>query len=86
METETKSAMLTDTFPPNILPVRSGVYKTRHIDPETGEKSQWGYCYFDATDRIWGCMYIVPLLAEKKPDFEFALQNKEWCGLDKEVV
>jgi hypothetical protein len=79
------NAKTTEMSPPNVLPTSSGVYKTRTLDPETGEPiGEHGYSYFDLTDRIWGCTSTTPEEAFKSPDFEFAAQTKEWCGLDEE--
>ena len=77
---------LTPTFPPEILPARSGVYPTREIDLETGEPTEelFRFSYFDATDRIWGCTAPNRDMAWKEPNFEFASQNKEWIGLAEE--
>ena len=77
---------LTPTFPPEILPVRSGLYFTREIDPETGARSEemFLFSHFDATDRIWGCSAMNRETAIKEPAYEFASQNKEWIGLAEE--
>ena len=72
---------LTPTFPASVLPVRSGVYSTVTIDPDTGKLKDSGYSYFDATDRIWGCTHLTVDDAAAAPDFEFALQTKMWRGL-----
>lgn len=72
-------------FPPSTLPSLHGVYQTRFIDPETDQPSgDWGYSYFDLIDRIWGCQAATRDEAFGNRDFEFALQNKEWCNLDEE--
>lgn len=77
---------LTAIFPPETLPVRSGVYKTRPIDPDTGKPTfSWGYSHFDATDRIWGCSHDRVDQAARVPDYEFAHQSKEWRGLTEEA-
>jgi len=77
---------LTPTFPPEILPVRSGVYFTREIDPDTGKAmtEMFVFSYFDATDRIWGCAAFNRDVAWKEPTYEFASQNKEWIGFTEE--
>jgi hypothetical protein len=77
---------LTPTFPANILPVRSGVYLTTHIDNETGLPvfNTKGYSLFDATSKIWGCNYRNVDVAAENPEFEFAWQNKSWQGLAEE--
>ena len=75
---------LTPAFPANILPVRSGVYKTLSIDNETGKLRNPGYSLFDATDRIWGCTHATIDEAAANPDFEFADQTKMWQGLAEE--
>ena len=76
----------TPTFPPEIRPVKRGVYITRNIDPETGvcENNRWMYSFYDNTDKIWGCGALTPEQATSHPDFEFAEQNKEWRGLAEE--
>lgn len=75
----------TQTFPPDVLPARSGVYKTRGIDPETGKAEDgWLYSYFDLTDRVWGCAHATAEDAFKSPEYEFAHQTKEWRGLTEE--
>lgn len=72
-------------FPPSVLPARSGVYKTRQIDPETETvDGDWGFSYFDELDRVWGCTAADPAVAHSHPEYEFASQTKEWCGLDEE--
>lgn len=75
---------LSPVFPPNILPVRSGVYYTQEVDSETGYYGKGGYSYFDSTDRIWGCMHKTPAQAAMHPEFEFAGQTKCWYGLAEE--
>jgi hypothetical protein len=77
---------LTPTFPPEILPVRSGLYFTREISLETGkpESERFLFSYFDATDRIWGCAGFSAHTAITEPSYEFASQNKEWIGLAEE--
>lgn len=77
---------LTNIFPPEILPVRSGVYKTQACDPNTGKPINpwWGFSYFDSTDRVWGCAHDTVDSAWKDPDYEFANQYKQWCGLNEE--
>jgi hypothetical protein len=77
--------MTTNISPPDKLPTKAGVYRTRVIDPESNEPTgNWGYSYFDLTDRIWGCLSSDPAAAHSNPDFEFAEQNKEWCKPDEE--
>lgn len=80
------NAPLTPTFPPQILPVRSGLYFTREVDPETSKHThdKFLFSYFDATDRIWGCAAINRNDALSEPCYEFASQNKEWIGLAEE--
>lgn len=83
----TDGRKLTPTFPPEILPVRGGVYFTRELNPETGEPyagDQFLFSYFDATDRIWGCAAGNRDVAWQEPNYEFASQNKEWIGLAEE--
>ncbi|MBU3577537.1 hypothetical protein [Polynucleobacter sp. UK-Kesae-W10] len=82
----TEGRILTPTFPPDILPVRSGVYFTRELDLDTGERlgEMFMFSYFDATDRIWGCAAGNRESAWKEPGYEFASQNKEWIGLAEE--
>lgn len=76
---------LTNIFPPEILPVRSGVYKTQACDPDTGTPlDAWGFSYFDANDRVWGCRHFDVEQAWRHPDYEFAHQCKQWCGLSEE--
>ena len=76
---------LTPVFPPETLPVRAGAYLTRSLDTVTGKVlSGWGYSYFDATDRIWGCTHERVDQALRVPDYEFAHQHKEWRGLTEE--
>lgn len=75
---------LSPVFPANILPVRSGVYYTQAIEEETGKLGDSGYSYFDATDRIWGCMHPTVDMAAAAPEFEFAGQTKCWYGLAEE--
>ncbi len=78
---------LTPTFPHDVLPVRSGVYRTRSVDPEDGKPiGPWGYSWFDATDRIWGCAEHGPIMAAQNPEYEFAYQTKIWRGLVKEAA
>lgn len=78
----------TKVFPPDILPVRAGVYLTTQIDLETGEplRNTKGYSLFDTTSNIWGCNYPTVAEAAAKPEFEFAWQHKSWQGLTKEVL
>lgn len=77
---------LTGVFPPDVLPSRSGVYWTQTLDPETNEPAgEWGFSYFDATDRVWGCAYDDVDSAARGPDYEFASQTKQWLGLTEEV-
>ena len=75
---------LTEIFPAEILPVRSGVYKTLSIDEDGTPQDDWGYSFFDATDRIWGCTYASVDAAWKQPDYEYAHQQKLWSGLTEE--
>lgn len=75
---------LSPVFPANILPVRSGVYYTQSVDVEDGTLGASGYSYFDATDRIWGCIQPTPQKAAAHPEFEFAGQSKMWYGLAEE--
>ncbi len=79
---------LTRVFPPEILPVREGVYLTTQLDPETGEPTcsgiVTGYSFFDLTDRVWGCSHKTVKGAIAHPDFEFAWQHKSWQGLAEE--
>lgn len=78
--------MITEIFPPDILPVRSGVYRTQSVDPDSGvAMNPWGYSYFDATDRVWGCVAETAEEAFAKPDYEFAWQTKKWRGLTGET-
>lgn len=73
---------LTAIYPHTMLPVRSGVYQTQNVDPEDLLTiGGWGFSYFDATDRIWGCTYTTPSDAFRAPDYEFAYQTKQWRGL-----
>lgn len=75
---------LTLTFPEDILPTRRGVYQTRVM---VGSKpSPWQYSFFDETDRIWGCAHDTPEMAEEFPEFEFAVQQKQWRGLAEDPV
>jgi hypothetical protein len=72
-------------FPPSELPQSKGVYRTCTVDVETGEESEvWGYSFFDATDRIWGCTHTTIEDAVEAPDFEFANQNKRWSELSEQ--
>lgn len=78
---------LTKEFPSHILPVRTGVYLTTQVDPESkvvlhGTKS---YSLFDAENGIWGCNYPTVDEAAAKPEFEFAWQHKIWQGLAQEA-
>jgi hypothetical protein len=77
---------LTPEFPPEILPVREGVYLTKQIDTLTGTvvSKQTEYSLFDVTSKIWGCGHATPEEAAKKPDYEFAWQYKSWQGLAEE--
>lgn len=76
---------LTPIFPANILPVRSGVYKTWNVDPETGDIFDApGYSFYDATDRIWGCSNGDVINAGIHRDYEFAHQLKQWQGVLEE--
>lgn len=77
---------LTPVFPPEILPVREGVYLTTQVDNETGQPmaNTKGYSLFDTTSKIWGCNYPTPEEAAKQPEFEFAWQLKSWQGLAEE--
>lgn len=79
---------LTPVFPPEVLPVREGVYLTTQVDPMTGVaiSEQTEYSLFDLTSKIWGCGHPTPAAATKTPDFEFAWQHKSWQGLTKEVA
>lgn len=78
----------TEIFPPEILPVRSGVYKTRSFDAETGKPldEPWAFSYFDFTDKIWGCSHPTVAEAWAYPEFEFAIQSKEWTKLPEEAA
>ena len=77
---------LSPVFPPEILPVREGVYLTTQVDPDTGIALEQTKCYsyFDTTDRIWGCGYPQAEDAFKQPSYEFAHQVKSWQGLAEE--
>lgn len=77
---------LTPEYPPEILPVREGVYLTKQIDTLTGEpiSKHSEYSLFDLTSKIWGCGHPTPEAAAAAPDFEFAWQNKSWQGLAEE--
>ena len=77
---------LTPEFPPEILPVREGVYLTKQIDDLTGTvvSKQAEYSLFDVTSKIWGCSHPTPEAAADDPDFEFAWQHKSWQGLAEE--
>lgn len=75
---------LTEIFPAEILPVRSGVYNTLALDEDNHPVSDWGYSFFDATDRIWGCNYPSIDEAWRQPDYEYAVQRKLWFGLAEE--
>lgn len=77
---------LTPIFHHTVLPVRSGAYKTLAVDPDSGEPiaGEWGYSWFDATDRIWGCACDTPHEAGLNPEYEFAFQTKIWRGLVEE--
>lgn len=76
---------LTPIFPADVLPVRSGVYKTLSVDDEGKPHfTPWGYSYFDATDRIWGCAHGNIADAEAHRDHEFAHQLKLWQGVLEE--
>lgn len=76
---------LTPIFPANILPVRSGVYKTMAVDDEDLQQNvSWNYSYFDATDRIWGCGHDNIVDAGIHRDHEFAHQLKQWQGVLEE--
>lgn len=76
---------LTPEFPPEILPVREGVYLTRQVDTEDGSViTKPEYSLFDATNKIWGCGHETPVGAASNPDFEFAWQTKSWQGLAEE--
>jgi hypothetical protein len=76
----------TEIFPPDILPVRSGVYRTQSCDSETGEPlgEPWGFSYFDSADRLWGCVHDRVDDAWRMPEYEFAHQTKQWYGLNEE--
>lgn len=76
---------LTPIFPANVLPVRSGVYKTLSVDEEgVPDGRAWGFSYFDATDRIWGCVSDNVVEAGIHRDHEFAHQLKQWQGVLEE--
>lgn len=76
---------LTPVFPPNVLPVRDGVYLTQVLDVDSGKPdSSWLYSRYDSALRIWGCSYLTPGMAQSNPDYEFAQQNKQWRGLAAE--
>lgn len=75
----------TGILPPDVKPVRSGVYETRTVNVETGRvNGPWLFSWFDATDRIWGCGHQDAEAAWRVPDYEFAFQNKQWRGLTEE--
>ena len=76
---------LTEIFPSEILPARSGVYKTLSLDEDGNPQGDWGYSFFDATDRVWGCTYATVDEAWQRPDYEFAQQTKTWFGLAEET-
>jgi hypothetical protein len=77
---------LTPIYPPETLPARSGVYWAQSVDPETGDTaSEWGFAYFDTTDRVWGCIADTVDHAAAHPEYEFAAQNKRWRGLTEDV-
>lgn len=73
---------LTDIFPEDILPARRGVYQTRSLLGD--DVTPWQFSFFDDTDRIWGCAHSTPGEAEQFPEFEFAVQQKQWRGLAKD--
>lgn len=75
---------VTNMFPAETLPVRSGVYKTLAVDEDGEAMGDWGFSYFDSTDRIWGCAYASVDEAWKQPDYEYAHQQKLWFGLTEE--
>lgn len=73
----------TKIFPPDVLPTRSGAYRTCTVDLETGEEAEvWGFSYFDLTDRIWGCTQNNIEDAVTFPEYEFAHQHKKWAELE----
>ena len=72
---------LTDIFPPETLPVRSGLYLTRTVYEDGSTDPFWQFSHFDATDRIWGCGHLSTYAAAEAPDYEFASQSKQWRGV-----
>ena len=61
---------LTDWFPPEVKPVRAGVYYCGAL----------GYAHWNGTR--WGAWQDTPLLARKFPDYENSVQDKWWRALN----
>ena len=70
----------TDWFSLTVLPVRVGVYKTRHRG--TNMEMHEGYSRWDG--HKWGYTYSTPFKSSK---FNYASpqQSREWKGIYKET-
>jgi len=66
-------------FPPEVKPVRSGVYRTSF-----GVREEFGYSYFATQTGRWSFQRKSPALAERdKNNTGHAYQKKRWSGLDE---
>lgn len=76
-----KQSNLTPVFPPNVTPARAGVY----IACEKKQPVELGFQLYALWDgENWGCTHSTIEAAARHPDFEFAKQEKYWCGLNEE--
>lgn len=71
---------LTPLYPPNIKPVRSGVYQTQ-LTPD----AKAAYSHWNNGTKHWGWGETNPSLTETYPQGSSAYQNKYWRGLTKET-
>jgi len=66
---------LTPWFPPDVKPVRSGVYERQMPDG-------WGkYSYWNAKEKWWGAWGWTIEIATKNAKYQSSLQYQRWRGL-----
>jgi putative component of toxin-antitoxin plasmid stabilization module len=76
-----KNLMLTDWFPPDVKPVRSGVYEVK-LDKRYNKGK--GFAYWCNELKKWTNMVQLADRAAQRSDwFEGADQDKYWRGLAK---
>ena len=71
----------TDWFSLTVLPVRAGVYKTRHRG--TDLKIHEGHAFWDGNG--WGYTYPTPFSAARNFNYRSSQQSREWKGIYKET-